>query len=74
MRKFKMVFVMILIAAIFFFLGLHFGFQRAMPRTEYDNLGPAELSWVIDGISERIGKLFEDLTYAQELQRALLSE
>ena len=69
-----MVFVAVLIAASFFFLGLHFGFQRTMPRTENENLGPAELSWVIEGISERIGKLFEDLTYAQELQRALLSE
>lgn len=69
-----MVLAIAVIAAIFFFIGTKVGAARMAPRLGYESLGPAELSWVIEGISEQIGKLYDDLTYAQALQRSFLDE
>ena len=38
-------------------------------RAAWDDMDAAQLSWVIEGIQERMSDLADDLHYAQHLQR-----
>lgn len=43
------------------------------PRAAWDDMDAAQLSWVIEGIQERMSDLADDLHYAQHLQAQKLN-
>lgn len=62
----------LLLAGLCFVVGLRAGY--AARRPDYENYGLAELSWVTEGIMERISELEDELKYVQLLQREKLAE
>ena len=65
----------LLLAAMAYAWGLRTGYTAPRPweLTDYDAMAPAELSWVAEGIMERMSDLADDLATVQRLQAAKLS-
>ena len=60
----------LLLAAMAYAWGLRVGYAAPRPweATDYDAMTPAELSWVAEGIQERMSDLLDDLAAVQRLQ------
>ena len=57
-----------------FVLGRHAVQEPAQaPEPDYDTYDPAQLSWVIEGIQERISELQDELHYVVHLQAEKLA-
>ena len=47
---------------------------RRPPESVWENMSPAQLSWVAEGIAERISELKDDLAYVRQLQAEKMAE
>ena len=65
----------VLLAALAFYWGLRVGYEVTRPweLTDYGPLDAAQMSWVIEGIQERISALNDRLARAVEAQQAKLA-
>ena len=65
----------LLLAAMAFYWGLRVGYERTRPweLTDYEGLDAAQMSWVIEGIQERISDLTDRLERATEDQKEKLA-
>lgn len=67
-RRLCRIIAVIVICAICFSWGFCTGSRRLTAPTDYTQFNAAQLSWVIEGIEERMSELSDDLHYAQHLQ------
>lgn len=65
----------LLLVALAFCWGLRVGYDVTRPweLTDYGSLDAAQMSWVVEGIQERISTLQDRLTRAVEAQQAKLT-
>ena len=73
-RKLCRIIAVLVICAICFSWGFRTGSRRLTAPTDYTQFNAAQLSWVIEGIEERMSALRDDLARAIEAQREKLNE
>ena len=67
MRRAAAVLAALAIMAIGFVLGLRSGGGRAVGKPDYGARTPAELSWIAEGIQERISQMNDELERVRRL-------
>ena len=66
------VLAVIVLSCIFFVLGYKAGYAEATAWPDYRDYDPAQLSWVAEGIQERMSDLQDELDYVREVQASVL--